>query len=132
MSMSWGIFTDRNYKPTIEEVFIALASSKAGYERLVSFAERTFRVHGEFKFYGKNYGWAFRFNKSGRALIALYPGKAEFTAQIILNREQALVALNSDISATLKDIIANTPEIQKESGFLLELIQKVSAKILKS
>src|SRR5271157_2788915 len=65
-SMSWGIFIDKNYKPTIEDTYNTLSISKPLFVYLVNYIESNFKTHYELKFYGKNYGWALRFNKSGK------------------------------------------------------------------
>jgi hypothetical protein len=45
-------------------------------------------VRSDWRFYGKSYGWALAFKKSGKALVALFPGTGSFTAQLILKEEQ--------------------------------------------
>ena len=56
-------------------------------------------------FYGKNYGWAVRFRKGGRALISLYPGRGAFTAQIVLNEEQLAEAIASGLGEGARRVI---------------------------
>ncbi len=126
--MSFGIFTDKNFKPTIDDIHNALSISKPLFEYLVNYIECNFKTHSELKFYGKNYGWALRFNRSGKSLIALYPGKDEFTAQIILNDKQVLEALNSDISEKAKNIIEKTPEIYEGKWIFIKVNSEVIVK----
>ena len=73
--MSKGIFIDKNDKPTENEVFAAISSAKPSWDDLISFIETNYKIEGEFKFYGKNFGWALRYRKSGKVLISIYPGK---------------------------------------------------------
>lgn len=111
--MSKGIFTDKSYRPTIDEIHEVIAAAGPLWERLISFISSNFKSAGALKFYGKNYGWALSFYKSGKSLTAVYPGDNGFTVQIILKAKQAEEALTADISEEIKDIIGNTPEIHE-------------------
>lgn len=104
--MSWGVFTDKEIKPSDNDINQCLGQVKPLWDKITCFVEDNYNVHGEFKFYGKNLGWAYRYKKSGRVLIALYPGDGEYTVQIILNEEQTENALSKDISTeTRKKIV---------------------------
>jgi hypothetical protein len=111
--MSKEIFTDKIHKPTNEEVIETLENIQLIWKDIVNFIEMQCKSKGEFKFYGKNYGWALRFNKSGKSLVALYPSQNEFTVQIILNAQQVDKALEQDLNDMIKNIILNTPEIHE-------------------
>jgi hypothetical protein len=111
--MSKGIFTDKIHKPTNEEVIEILESIQPLWQDIVNFIEIQCKAKGEFKFYGKNYGWALRFNKSGKSLAALYPSENEFTVQIILNTKQVEKALEEALDIKMKNIIIDTPEIHE-------------------
>ena len=96
--MSKGIFTDKNHKPTEEEVCKSISTTKPLWNNLISFIESNYKIKGEFKFYGKNFGWALRYRKSGKVLISIYPREDEFMVQIILNGKEVENALKLDIS----------------------------------
>ncbi|KPJ73996.1 hypothetical protein AMJ52_02320 [candidate division TA06 bacterium DG_78] len=82
--MSIGIFTDKTAKPMVGELLKSLGAKRELWNGLVKFVSDNYRVQGEFKYYGKKYGWALCFTKSGRALITLYPGRKGFTAQVVI------------------------------------------------
>jgi hypothetical protein len=86
--MSHGAFTDRSTRPNEAEIEAALAGATPLWEEVVAFVEGALRVRSDWRFYGKSYGWALAFKKSGKALVSLYPGAGSFTAQVILNEEQ--------------------------------------------
>lgn len=111
--MSWGIFTDKEIKPSDNDVNNSLGLVKPLWDDIVRFVEDNYDVQGEFKYYGKNFGWALRYRKSGRVLIALYPGDGEYTTQIILNEEQVENALSSEISPDTRKIIVETRKIRE-------------------
>ncbi len=103
--MAIGIFTDKEHKPTIAEVVAAVGSQKPLWEDLNNFIAESYNLKSDFAFYGKNYGWALRFRKAGKALLSLYPGQEGFTAQIIIGHEQADQALSSGLSKKATKII---------------------------
>jgi hypothetical protein len=82
--MSIGIFTDKTAKPMVGELLKSLGTKRELWNDLVKFISDTYGVQGEFKYYGKKYGWTLCFAKSGRALISLYPGRKGFTAQVVI------------------------------------------------
>ncbi len=109
--MSIGIFTDKSCKPSIDDMLKAVSASEVNLKALFGIIEENFKAKSEFKFYGRNYGWALNFRKSGKSLISIYPSDNMFTVQIILDKVQAEEAINSDISEAVRDIINNTEEI---------------------
>lgn len=111
--MSWGSFTDRGQMPSEDEVLAALSQSRKLWDEIVQFIENNYHTKKSFKFYGRNYGWALQFSKSGKALVSLYPGQGEFVAQIILNKDQWEEALKANIGEETKELIKSTPEIHE-------------------
>ena len=103
--MAIGAFTDKEHKPTVAETVAAIGSKQPLWENLTSFIVDSYRLKSNFAFYGKNYGWALRFRKGGKALLSLYPGQDSFTAQIIVSQAQAEKALSSGLSKEASKII---------------------------
>ena len=69
--MSKGSFIDKNHEPSEDEIFEDLASVKPLWNDLRAFIEDNYKISGELKFYGKNFGWALRYRKSGRVLVSM-------------------------------------------------------------
>ena len=90
--MSIGIFTDKLHPPAVQDVTAALGSKFTMWEEMIRFVYENYRSQGEFKFYGKNYGWALRFRKGSKALLSLYPNAEGFAAQIILGEPEVEAA----------------------------------------
>jgi len=111
--MSRGVFADKEIKPSDKAIDQCLGEVKPLWDNITCFVEDNYNVHGEFKFYGKNLGWALRYKKSGRVLIALYPGDGEYTVQIILNDEQTENALSTDISTETRKIIGESRKFRE-------------------
>lgn len=119
--MSWGVFTDKEIKPSDKNVYQSLGDVKPLWDNIISFVEEKYQVNGEFKFYGKNFGWALRYKKSGRVLIALYPGNEEYTVQIILNKHQIEEVLALDISMETREMIERTTMIREGKWLYLKV-----------
>lgn len=83
--MSVGIFTDREQLPKARQVERTLGASCRRWKEFVSFVQDETGGRGEWKFYGKNHGWALRFRKGGKSLVSLYPGQESFAVQFILD-----------------------------------------------
>lgn len=111
--MGISIFVDRNCKPTLNEIFEVVSTSNINLQSLLNIIERKFKAKSEFKFYGKNYGWALNFQKSGKSFISIYPGNGIYTVQIILDKNQVIDAMNSNITECAKGIISSTEEIHE-------------------
>ncbi|MGD0764862.1 MAG: DUF3788 domain-containing protein [Dehalococcoidia bacterium] len=108
--MSIGCFTDKTRPPTTEAVGEALAGPLPLWSDLLGLISELYGVDGELRFYGRNYGWALRFRKSGRALLSLYPGSGSFTAQIILSRAQADEAIGLALGRKTREALESAHE----------------------
>lgn len=71
------------------------------------FIADNYRIQQDLGSYGKNYGWALRFRKGGKALLSLYPGKEDFTIQTILGEAQVEevmgLALGQNVRKAIED-----------------------------
>ena len=91
--MSIGAFTDKQHQPTLDEVLDLIGAGRLAWESLEQYVSENFRVQRDLRFYGKNYGWAVRVRKGGKALLSLYPRQDGFTVQIILDESAVQSAL---------------------------------------
>jgi hypothetical protein len=103
--MSKGIFTDKQHQPRLDEVFAVLGSKGSLWEELTEHIWDNYRVNGELKFYGRNYGWAMRFRKGGKALLSLYPNKGGLVVQIILRETDVDAALKRKLGKKVREAI---------------------------
>ncbi len=103
--MSIGVFTDKANQPTREAMLQAVGASRLAWERLEQFVTQSYRVKTDFSFYGKNYGWALRFRKGGKALLSLYPRKDGFTVQVVLGEAQVQEALQRGLGQNARRAI---------------------------
>ncbi len=75
------------------------------WDDFCQFVEETYGVKGEWKYYGRNFGWALRFRKGGKALVSLYPGKRSCTAQLILAESVVRKARRAKLGAVARTAI---------------------------
>lgn len=101
--MSKGIFTDKNEKPSARAIETAVGGAGGSWKELNELLVSTMKLKGELKFYGVNYGWAIRYAKSGKSIVALYPDKDGFIAQIIMKRAQLEAAYEQGVSDSTKE-----------------------------
>jgi hypothetical protein len=111
--MSKGFFTNKAIPPTPEEMAKQIGMAKSNWNALTEHLYTKLKLKGEFKFYGVNYGWALRFNKSGKSVIALYPNTDTFSVQIILNKNQVEAALQNEMDKDTIRLIENTESIHE-------------------
>ena len=108
--MSIGAFTDKSHLPTSEEIQAMLGSQWEAWLEFNQFVINSYACTGEFKFYGKNYGWAVRYRKTGKALLSVYPAQAGFTIQIILSEGEIVQARQNGLEQVgLRAIDAANP-----------------------
>ena len=82
--MGIGVFVDKGRKPTTRGILATLGSRRRLWEELIRFIAENYRVDGDLIFGGKNYGWALRYRKGGKALTTIYPARESFVVQIVI------------------------------------------------
>jgi len=86
-------FVDRTQEPSREEVRKALGKGCAAWDELEGHLAELHGLKGAFHFmYGQRYGWALRFERAGKLVLAMYPNRDRVTVQIILGRGQVAQA----------------------------------------
>ncbi len=103
------MFSDRQKRPSPQEIENVLGARFNLWDSLVRFIADGSGAGGDLAFYGKNYGWAVRFRKNGRALLSLYPGSEGFTAQIIMSPAQVEAASPGMTDVTRQAIEGSSP-----------------------
>jgi hypothetical protein len=70
-----------------------LAGAREAWDDLEGHLAAAHRLKGSLHFmYGARYGWALRFQRGGRTVLAMYPNREALTVQIILGRAQVSAA----------------------------------------
>jgi hypothetical protein len=104
-AVSIGAFTDQARVPSAKDLKASLGSKLPVWEDLARCGEEICRREGEWKFYGKNYGWALRYRKAGKALMSLYPGRNGLTVQVVLTEKQVARARALGLSERVRTLM---------------------------
>jgi uncharacterized protein YdeI (YjbR/CyaY-like superfamily) len=111
VTMTIGLFADKEFQPTETAVLEALGAKRPLWEELTHFIADNYPIPGEWSFGGKNYGWNLGYRKSDKTLITLYPQDRYFVAQIVLGKEQVEQALTLKLGKNVGTVLAETPQL---------------------
>ncbi len=109
--MAISAFSDREHPPSYIEVCEVLGTRQELWMRLNEFMLDYYGIPGEWKYYGKSYGWIIWFRKGGRTLVSFYPQSEGITVQLVLGEQHIPQALNLKLSAKIRQIIQETPQL---------------------
>jgi hypothetical protein len=120
--MPFSAFVEKDHQPAMKQVLATIGVKQPLWENLIRFVADNFDIkEGDFRFYGKNYGWALRFRKRGKALLSLYPAKESFTAQIIIGPSEAQKAANLTLGENSKKVLESTHEFHEGRWLFLRV-----------
>jgi hypothetical protein len=111
--MSYGYYTRKDEQPTEQEIEKLINGSKDIWKLICNYLEAEKGAIKQYKFYGKNYGWALGFSKSGKSVISLYPAENDFWFQVILNERQESAVLKRTKNKLIQDVIGRTAPIHE-------------------
>ncbi len=93
-------FVDRRERPSLEDFRRILGRVCVSWGDLESMLTESFGLRARVHYmYGERYGWALRFERYGRLVVAMYPNRGRLSVQIILNRAQVNAALAMSLPA---------------------------------
>jgi hypothetical protein len=104
--MAKSVFDDRTHKPSGKEVLAVLGRRRKDWDSLNQYMWDNYRERGGLIFGGKNYGWAFQFRRSGKPLLALFPGKDAFIALVVVGRSLLAKAQSLKLGKHVKQLLA--------------------------
>jgi hypothetical protein len=103
--MPIGAFVEKQHQPSVREISHSIGASKELWDSLLRFVGENYRTKRDFVFYGRNYGWALRFRKAGRALLSMYPGEGVFTVQVVLGEAPARKASSLKLGKNARNVL---------------------------
>jgi hypothetical protein len=122
--MPVGAFVEKQHQPTMREVFASIGSKKGLWENLERFVAENYQSKRDFAFYGKNYGWALRFRKAGKALLSMYPGEGSFTAQIVLGETPAKKASSLRLGRNARNVLGRAHQFPEGRWLFIRVSSK--------
>ena len=122
--MAVGTFVEKEHQPTMREISISVGSKKDLWDSLERFVAENYRTKRDFAFYGKNYGWALRFRKGGKALLSMYPGEGSFTAQIVLGETPAKKASSLRLGKNARNVLGRAHQFPEGRWLFIRVSSK--------
>jgi len=122
--MAVGTFIDKLHQPTMKEILASIGSKRELWDSLERFVAENYRTKRDFAFYGKNYGWAVRFRKTGKALLSMYPGEDSFTVQIVLGETPAKKASSLKLGKNVRNVLKNAHEFPEGRWLFIKVRSK--------
>ncbi len=111
--MAYGAFVERTRRPTAPGVQEVLGRGRPHWDALADFMTKTYKARSDFKFYGRNFGWAVTYSKGGRSLLALFPAKGMLTALVVLGHSEVGWALEVRLNEDVKRLIDGATEFKE-------------------
>jgi len=108
----------------MKEILASIGSKKELWQDLTRFIADNYRVKSDFAFYGKNYGWAVRFRRAGKALLSIYPGEESFTVQIVLGETAAEKAARLKLGKNVRNVIENARQFPEGRWLFIRIGSK--------
>jgi hypothetical protein len=108
----------------MREISISVGSKKDLWDSLERFVAENYRTKRDFAFYGKNYGWAVRFRKGGKALLSMYPGEGSFTVQIVLGGTPASKASSLRLGKNAKNVLESAHQFPEGRWLFIRVSSK--------
>jgi hypothetical protein len=104
-----------------------LAEGRAAWKRLEELLANTYGLEGTFHFmYGPRYGWALRFRRGDRLILAMYPNRGYLTVQVILGRAQVAAATAMSLPTHVSRALARATDYP-EGRWLFVPVRSVRA-----
>ena len=105
-------------KQTIGEDVFALWNDVWDYIKVA------YGIDPELIYYGKKYGWCYRFRKSAKTLCTLFPENGAFTVLVTLGRKEIGRLNRENLSNYVKNIFRNTPQLHDGRWLWIRVLGK--------
>ncbi len=104
---------DRELVPDIEEIKQAMGKDiSVFWDALWNYIEDAYEIEPELIYYGKKYGWCYRYRKSSKTLCTIFPEKGAFTVLVTLGKKEIDKLDFKSLSKYTKNIFNNTPQLR--------------------
>ena len=124
--MDQGYSTDYRQPPSPKDVQLVLGSSYPLWERLTGFIEENYQITGTWSSWGPSKsGWGLRYRRKGRALVALYPQRESFIAQVVLGKVQAEQVSSIKLGKQVRMILNESPQLRDGRWLWIPVLNQV-------
>lgn len=117
-----SIFSDKAVLPSDQAVVAKLDLSYKYWSQIKEYVlERYLDGICEWNFPGKKYGWSFRIKDKRRAIIYFLPRDNYFKVAFVFGQKATDIILNSDISESIKNELAQARKYAEGRGIRIEV-----------
>ncbi len=106
---------NRDQKPTKNDIitFISNAEAISAWNQIQEYLATHYDLFMEIIYYGDNYGWVVRYQKSGRTIVSLFPEKESFSFLIVYGKKEIdkFSTQESEFSPAIVEIFQNTKRL---------------------
>lgn len=117
-----SIFTDKNIKPTIQDLEKGLDETFPIWKSLEVFTKNNYpNATDEWSFSGEKFGWSYRIKDDKRVLIYLLPRDTFFKIAFVFGQKATNQILESDISEFIKTELNSAKSHAEGRGIRIEV-----------
>ncbi len=117
-----SIFTDKNVRPTHEDLKKRLAYTLTVWEDIEEFTKRNCpSAKAEWHFSGEKFGWSYRIKDNRRVLIYLLPRDRFFKGALVFGKKAVDQIVESTISAAIKAELMAAKQFAEGRGIRIEI-----------
>jgi hypothetical protein len=128
--MAFSVFVEKSSKPGEDELAKVLGRASGLWIELKKLiAQQHDPVAEEWVYSGKNYGWSLRLKQKKRAVMYMTPGERFFRVAYAFGEKAVQAALQSDLPASVMDLINNAPKYPEGRGIRMEVKGKEDVRI---
>jgi hypothetical protein len=129
----FSVFADRMREPSRARLRKALAGACVAWDDLEAYLAETYGLKGALHFmYGERYGWALRFRRGERLVLAMYPNESCLTVQLILGRAQVAAATAMRLPARVSRVLKAAKDYPEGRWLFIPVKSLESARELRS
>jgi len=129
----FSYFAVRTQKPSGASIYRVLSQARLAWDDLVEHVEETYGLKGSLHFmYGQRYGWALRFQRGSRLVLALYPNQSCLTVQIILGSAQVEAATTMGLPSRVLAVLDSAKKYTEGRWLFIPVRSVANARELRS
>ncbi len=129
----FSCFVDREQEPSDGSVREVLGAAYTAWDELERHLAEVYGLTGSFHFmYGQRYGWALRFQRGGKLILAMYPNRGQLTVQVVLGRAQVTMATAMHFSPNISKVLRAAKDFPEGRWLFVPVRSRQSAREMRS
>lgn len=131
--MSYERMLNGDAKPTGDDNAELIGERISLWKDVQRYLEERYDFTPEMVFYGKKYGWAIRYRKSGKTLCSLFPEKGAFTVLIVLGTKEVekTISMIDELSPEVRTLFENTEQLRDGRWFWMRVTKRIDIESIK-